>query len=176
MNWEAIGAVGELLSAAGVVFTLGYLAVQIRQSNNIASWETHRSAVTGYSEAMQSVLHDAGAARVYRCGLLDLESLGPDDRLRFSTILSVLSLNFKDTLAAYDANMFDEPTYDAWRDWICCILNTPGGAIWWQENQSTYIPRVREVIDKGRLEVPAMNVVSPTFFVSDTQRTNTGQG
>ena len=32
MNWEAIGAVGELLGAAAVVFTLGYLAVQVRHA------------------------------------------------------------------------------------------------------------------------------------------------
>ncbi len=30
MNWEAIGAVGEVLGAIGVIVTLGYLAVQIR--------------------------------------------------------------------------------------------------------------------------------------------------
>ena len=155
MNWDAIGAAGELLGAAGVIFTLGYLAVQIRQSNKIANRETHRSAVTGYSSAMQSVMHDAGAAQMYRCGLLDLENLEPDDRIRFGTILSVLTLNFKDTLAAYDANMFDKPTYDAWRDYLCGILNTPEGTTWWQENRSTYIARVRDVIDEGLLEVPA---------------------
>jgi hypothetical protein len=33
MNWEAIGAVGEVLGAATVLITLGYLAVQIRHSN-----------------------------------------------------------------------------------------------------------------------------------------------
>jgi hypothetical protein len=32
MNWEAIGAVGEVLGAGAVMITLGYLAVQIRQS------------------------------------------------------------------------------------------------------------------------------------------------
>ena len=32
MNWEAISAIGELIGAAAVVITLGYLAVQIRQS------------------------------------------------------------------------------------------------------------------------------------------------
>ena len=89
MNWEAIGAVGELLSAAGVVFTLGYLAVQIRQSNSIANWETHRSAVTGFSDALQGIISDADTARVYRSGLLDLESLEPVDRLRFSTIIII---------------------------------------------------------------------------------------
>jgi hypothetical protein len=32
MNWEAIGAIGEILGAVAVVATLGYLATQIKQS------------------------------------------------------------------------------------------------------------------------------------------------
>ena len=35
MNWEAIGAVGEVLGAATVLITLGYLAVQIRQNTQV---------------------------------------------------------------------------------------------------------------------------------------------
>ncbi len=34
MNWDAIGAIGELVGAVGVIATLGYLAVQIRQNTN----------------------------------------------------------------------------------------------------------------------------------------------
>ncbi len=33
MNWEAVGAVAELLGAIAVFVTLAYLAVQVRQSN-----------------------------------------------------------------------------------------------------------------------------------------------
>ena len=36
MNWEATGAVGEILGAIAVVATLGYLANQIRQSTRVA--------------------------------------------------------------------------------------------------------------------------------------------
>ena len=43
MNWEAIGAIGEVLGAAGVVITLAYLAVQMRLSNRLAK----RAAVQG---------------------------------------------------------------------------------------------------------------------------------
>ena len=32
MDWEAIGAIGEVLGAAGVLATLVYLATQIRQN------------------------------------------------------------------------------------------------------------------------------------------------
>jgi hypothetical protein len=32
VDWEAIGALGEVLGATGVIVTLGYLAVQIRHN------------------------------------------------------------------------------------------------------------------------------------------------
>ncbi len=34
MNWDAIGAVGEVLGALAVVVTLGYLAIQVRQNTS----------------------------------------------------------------------------------------------------------------------------------------------
>ena len=36
MNWEAIGAVGEILGAASVVATLFYVAVQVRHATSVA--------------------------------------------------------------------------------------------------------------------------------------------
>ena len=32
MNWEAFGAIGEVVGAIGVILTLGFLALQIRQN------------------------------------------------------------------------------------------------------------------------------------------------
>ena len=40
MNWEAIGAVGEILGAIGVIITLGYLAIQIRQNTKVTKAST----------------------------------------------------------------------------------------------------------------------------------------
>jgi hypothetical protein len=37
MNWDAIGAIGELVGGAAVLVTLIYLAVQIRQANSAGS-------------------------------------------------------------------------------------------------------------------------------------------
>lgn len=33
MNWEAIGAVGEVVGAIAVLVTIFYFAIQIRQNN-----------------------------------------------------------------------------------------------------------------------------------------------
>jgi hypothetical protein len=40
MNWEAIGAIGEVLGALAVIVTLVYLAVQIRQNTAAALTNT----------------------------------------------------------------------------------------------------------------------------------------
>ena len=59
MNWEAAGAIGEIVGAAGVVLTLGYLAVQIRQNTNslraTAIWDSQNSFV-----AINQILADGG--------------------------------------------------------------------------------------------------------------------
>ena len=36
MNWDALGAIGEIVGAIAVVATLAYLAVQIRQNNKLS--------------------------------------------------------------------------------------------------------------------------------------------
>jgi hypothetical protein len=41
MNWDAIGAVGEIVGAAAVVLTLGYLAIQVRFAK-IATTDANR--------------------------------------------------------------------------------------------------------------------------------------
>jgi hypothetical protein len=52
MNWEAMGAIGEIVSAVGVIATLGYLALQVRQNSNVT-----RSATR---QAISSVQADLG--------------------------------------------------------------------------------------------------------------------
>jgi hypothetical protein len=43
MNWEAISAIGQLVSAVGVVVSLVYLGMQVSMSNRLAKAEAWRS-------------------------------------------------------------------------------------------------------------------------------------
>ena len=63
MNWEAIGAVGELLGAIGVIVTLGYLAVQIRQNTRATGASTVHGINNSIADAWRP-LHDPRSANV----------------------------------------------------------------------------------------------------------------
>jgi hypothetical protein len=49
LNWEAIGAVGESLGALVVVATLGYLAIQVRESRRATAEEGLDAALAALS-------------------------------------------------------------------------------------------------------------------------------
>lgn len=45
MNWEAIGAIAEIVGALAVVVTLAYLAIQVRQNTRMMQREAHLDRV-----------------------------------------------------------------------------------------------------------------------------------
>ena len=51
MNWEAIGAIGEILGAGAVVVTLAYLAGQVRVARSTAADTNRLTRASGVREA-----------------------------------------------------------------------------------------------------------------------------
>jgi hypothetical protein len=60
MNWDAIGAIAELLGAVGVIASLVYLATQIRQSREQMG-ENTRALRAGTYQQFQRELRDSFA-------------------------------------------------------------------------------------------------------------------
>ena len=58
MNWDAVGAVGELLGAVVVIATLLYLARQISQTNKISKTSVARELQQKYSELYTLIASD----------------------------------------------------------------------------------------------------------------------
>ena len=54
MDWEAIGAVGEILGAIAVVATLAYLAIQIRHAKETAADVNRLSRAVGVRELISA--------------------------------------------------------------------------------------------------------------------------
>ena len=74
MNWDALGAIAELLGAAGVIITLTYLALQIRRSNALSLAESQRFSNHAATPAVVAIAQDADLARLFRQGLRDRSS------------------------------------------------------------------------------------------------------
>ena len=91
INWEAIGAIGEIIGAIAVVATLGYLAVQVRHSKEAtqANTQSLRSAArieSGryWTEEVIRMALSPDMASIVSKGMADAKSLPDDERERLA--------------------------------------------------------------------------------------------
>jgi hypothetical protein len=59
MNWEAIGAIGEVVGAAAVVITLVFLILQLRQNTVALSQQSERQSTSAMQQAAVALMHPA---------------------------------------------------------------------------------------------------------------------
>ncbi len=118
MNWDAIGAIAELLGAVGVIASLIYLATQIRQSRDQMERNTRATQAASnqqWDDSLQGTVMEGvnlipAMDSLVRLGLADFEQLGDEDSFRFTFWMSSL-------MRRYDAAYYQpEPgRVEGWR-------------------------------------------------------------
>ena len=87
MNWQAIGAVGEVLGGFAVFISLLYLALQIRSSRRTDQIVAAAAAASAVDEWIGQIVRDEGLFELHRRGQSDYESLSREEKGRFSLLM-----------------------------------------------------------------------------------------
>jgi hypothetical protein len=138
MNWEAIGAIAELLGAIGVIASLVYLATQIRQSREQMERNTRAMQAASFQQFDQT-LHDAfthvlsvpGLSRISRLGLADYGQLDEEDAYLFNMWIWAIMQRIDNAYYQYRVGMLDD---DSWRTLLRILegyKTNPGFSQWW---------------------------------------------
>jgi hypothetical protein len=152
MNWDAVGAIAELIGALGVIISLLYLAQQIR----LSSEQTKRNSLivrgTAYQQFRQQVntvvalrVSDPDVADIWERGLIDMESLDAQDRSRFSGLIFMMAGNWESQYYLKQSGILDEKM-GADRK---MVINSPGFRQWWELRKGTYDIDFRNHIEEG---------------------------
>lgn len=83
LNWDAIGAVGELLGSLLVIITLIYLAIQTRSINKQSRADARYAFVESMGDINLSIAQNPQTASIWRRGLSDVTVLSEDERMQF---------------------------------------------------------------------------------------------
>ena len=151
MNWEAIGALGEIVGALAVVLTLAYLAIQVRHAKE-ASADTNRlERSKGVRDMMLASAADSGLRENLTKGL-QLSDY-------YNEIASNLNMS-SDEAASFDwamlywfwlhwgqyASTTKESDVEELRNVISGFYRNPGVRVCWEKS-----PWARPVLEKWRL-------------------------
>jgi hypothetical protein len=95
MNWDAIGAGGEVLGALAVLATLIYLASQIKQSNRFESAKHLDVHMDRIRQFHYEIATDPETSRIWHTGLVAGE-LSIEEQQRFDSLATVRILIQRD--------------------------------------------------------------------------------
>ena len=108
MNWEAIGAIGEILGALAVFITLAYLATQIRQNTALMTTSVYESAMGGFNELNKTVLSSPELLSIQRRGFAEPSSLSAEELHAFNFILRIHLNHVYKLFRLYQRGVFPE--------------------------------------------------------------------
>ena len=132
MNWDAIGAVAELLGAIGVILSLLYLAAQIRQNSRATRVETERYLNEAWNTVQADLGNDERTAEIVNRGFENYQALAGAEKGVFHSRVSRV-LNHQYTQRRMVASGGDPKFVEGIDRVAASILNTPGGNQWWSE-------------------------------------------
>ena len=107
MNWEAIGAVGEVAGAVAVVLTLVYLSKQIRHSTEVSKVSSYHEAVT---QLVASVNDPDFASFQYKYSIN--EPLTPEQEIKANILATLFIYSHEILLHLYQQGQVDETLWN----------------------------------------------------------------
>lgn len=148
MNWEAIGAIGEIVGAAAVVVTLIYLAAQMKINTTAINMSATQSVLNGRSEAAKLLAGNSDVANLLWKGADHPDSLTAEEHQRFLFIVSAAVRPIELAFLDYQNQNMDEDTWLGQKSALTYWFTRPGFIKWNSEYGNTLNRKFRELIDQ----------------------------
>ena len=136
MNWDALGAIGELVGAIAVVLTLLYLVVQIKQNTS----GLRANAYQGWMSAniqINTALSQPEQSKIIMAGNYDSKNLTEESVVSFG-MLNISIMQMAQSIDyLYKTGSLDRELWQAEMNRAAAILAMPGVRQWWDAGGKT---------------------------------------
>ena len=138
MNWDAIGAVGEIIGAIAVIATLLYLARQIQDSARAA----RSASVTDATNAIQALYQDLGTnsqvSDHFMKGLTDYSSMSESEQYQWLMLMHSWFIAFQRSFFLSQEGTLDTGLRDSIGTSIIAVNHMPGIQRYWEQRRSFF--------------------------------------
>ena len=150
MNWDAIGASGEIVGAVGVIVSLLYLALQVRADARLRRVAHVHEQSVAFRDFLQIIATNPDIAEIHIRGLNDIRSLKPGEFARFSALLGVLFKVYEEGFYKWSEGHLDAHVWHGVQALASDLLAYPGMQAWWSTPADWYSASFGEFV-RGRI-------------------------
>ncbi len=176
MNWEAIGAVGEIVGAAAVVLSIVYLAIQIRRDTTATMASASFDATHSWAQFNEQLLHAPDEVltligRSYRPEAA-IEDYSEAEWMRLVILHRTIFQKLEGQYFLFKHGLLDPGVWENRRRVARGILELPIYRAWWENElkNSTYSGEFARAIEMAAPTPIESLLRKPTEQGPDTTR------
>ena len=146
-NWDAVGAVAELVGAVGVVASLVYLGSQIRHNSRSVEAATSHSIARARNEINMALAGNPELSDLLLRGAEDYGSLGLADRQRLDAYMAGMLNTFEDSYMQYSKGLVTKESWEQSLVFLGRVFSQPGPNKWWHDRHDLVSSAFCEEVD-----------------------------
>ena len=147
MNWDAVGAVGEVVGAVAVVTTLVYLSIQIRQNTKSERASALDASITNFSAIRQSTYGNPEVSALYLKGSESPATLNEEEAFRYRLLMHNIFLSFWHIFTQCRYADLHGEVWEVQKPSIMRVVCRPGGKWFWENHKVEFEASFREEIE-----------------------------
>ena len=152
MNWDAIGAIGEIVGAAAVVATLAYLAIQIRSNTRIAKAATRHSIAETALKMGEDLVSDRSLAELFVADIKG-DAIGEADRVRLLARNYIGMRHYENIFYQYRAGLLEDDEWLGFRNNLKAVLGWKSMQEYWANESHYYSADFRNEVERIKQEI-----------------------
>jgi len=120
MNWDALGALAELVGAVGVIVSLFYVASQIRRNSGALEASTNQAIADATQQRLLVPAQSPELAAAFAKGLSDTSSLSPGERVQLDFLARATFRGIQNAFFQHRKGFIPD---EVWRDYEAVLRN-----------------------------------------------------
>lgn len=147
MNWDAFGAIGEVVGATAVVVSLIYVSIQLRSGTRALQTTTRDSVFKSLQEWNLVVMAEPRLGWIFQSGARNFEGLGEEDRARYLHVMYSFFKVFENIYLHHLDGVVPPEIWESNLKMLAVYATQPGGRRYWEERKAAYDPRFHTVME-----------------------------
>jgi hypothetical protein len=147
MNWDAIGAVAELVGAVGVIVTLIYLATQVRQNTKSISTSSFQATTDALNQVNALIAGNADLAEIFtavRNGKIDLT---PVEYTRWEFLITSVLRIWETAYYQRSEGVVLDASWQRYEGSLRGMVKLPAFMPWWANNSFGFTKEFTDLVN-----------------------------
>lgn len=152
MDWNTIGVISEIVGAIGILATLIYLAIQIRNNTREVKTENIHRVTDSFNQLSLMIASDKDLAELWHKGMQNYDDLNDSEKARFEFIWLAAFRIYDSLYFQIKRGTGETELWEAELKTLKWLFSAPGARSWWRQQKFAFSPGFNEFIDENILK------------------------